>query len=605
MKNTKWLALVAAVHFPFLCAVAQAPAPQIPSGPGPVQGTAPVAANISPATAEVVRLAEAGTSEDVILAYVQNAQSSFNLSSDNILYLKDVGLTSPVITAMLNRDSALRNQTQQYRYDQKLYPPANPAPNAPPPLEAPPVAPPASEPSAPPPTAVAAPPTYVSNPPPEVNYFYNDLSPYGAWVDLEGVGWCWQPRVVVINRAWRPYCDSGHWIYTDAGWFWQSDYSWGWAPFHYGRWQLHERCGWVWQPDAVWAPAWVSWRVAGDHCGWAPLPPRAVFDVRLGWRFNGVSVGVDFDFGLRPDHFTFVALHDFTERDLGHRRLAPTEVKTVYNQTTIINNYVVNNNTIVNRGLPVERVAAATHKEIRKAAIRDMPASAGKATPASERREAVVYRPRLVAPAKPAPMVAQRVDERHPVVHHAAIAPVTVERKAQTVPTSGSGPALGPRRSLREGPTVSAPSGGEKAPSYSHNPAAPSVGEKAPSYSRSPSAPRANPPAAPAVASSPDRRARSDTPYPGSAEVGKPPVRPPLASRPEEAAHSETLHAPVQGHPGPAQRDTQTQNPHVYYPKTYQQSADIHSRPQSNQRDPASPSRSGHDQGSSSKKNEP
>src|SRR5260370_8345785 len=204
MKNTKWLALVAAVHLPILCAEAQAPAPQIPSGPGPIQGTARVAANISPATAEVVRLAEAGTSEDVILAYVQNAQSSFNLSSDNILYLKDVGLTSPVITAMLNRDNTLRNQTQQYRYDQKLYPPANPAPSAPPPLPAPPDAPPVSEPAAPAPTAVAAPLTYVSNPPPEGNYFYNDLAPYGAWVDLEGVGWCWQPRAVVINRGWRP-----------------------------------------------------------------------------------------------------------------------------------------------------------------------------------------------------------------------------------------------------------------------------------------------------------------------------------------------------------------------------------------------------------------
>ena len=36
--------------------------------------------------------------------------------------------------------------------------------------------------------------------------------------------------VVGINRNWQPYCDSGHWrLITDAGWFWQSDYSWGWA----------------------------------------------------------------------------------------------------------------------------------------------------------------------------------------------------------------------------------------------------------------------------------------------------------------------------------------------------------------------------------------
>ena len=94
-----------------------------------------------------------------------------------------------------------------------------------------------------------------------MSYFYNNLSPYGTWVSLEGYGWCWQPRAVVISHGWRPYCDGGHWVYTDAGWFWQSDYSWGWAPFHYGRWYQHPRCGWVWTPDRVWGPAWVTWRV--------------------------------------------------------------------------------------------------------------------------------------------------------------------------------------------------------------------------------------------------------------------------------------------------------------------------------------------------------
>jgi len=114
---------------------------------------------------------------------------------------------------------------------------------------------------------------------------------------------------------------------------------------------MHSRCGWVWTPDTVWGPAWVVWRSAGDRCGWAPLPPRAVFDVRLGWSFNGVRVRADFDFGLRPDHFTFVGLHDFNERDLRHRRLERTEVTRIYKNTTIVNNYTVNNTTIVNRGI--------------------------------------------------------------------------------------------------------------------------------------------------------------------------------------------------------------------------------------------------------------
>ena len=100
--------------------------------------------------------------------------------------------------------------------------------------------------------------------PPDVSYFYNDLSPYGSWVNLEGYGWCWQPRAVVVSPGWRPYCDGGYWVYSDAGWYWQSTYSWGWAPFHYGRWYAHPRCGWVWMPDRVWGPAWVTWRTGGD-----------------------------------------------------------------------------------------------------------------------------------------------------------------------------------------------------------------------------------------------------------------------------------------------------------------------------------------------------
>src|SRR5262249_26081691 len=159
---------------------------------------------------------------------------------------------------------------------------------------APAVAPAPTAPEPPPPTQpVEAPaPTYVGNAPADVSYFYNDLSPYGSWIVLDGVGWCWQPRVVVINHGWRPYFDGGYWAYSDCGWYWASTYSWGWAPFHYGRWYLHPGCGWVWTPARVWGPAWVTWRTVGDHCGWAPLPPHADFDAHVGYIYNGVHVAV-------------------------------------------------------------------------------------------------------------------------------------------------------------------------------------------------------------------------------------------------------------------------------------------------------------------------
>ena len=62
--------------------------------------------------------------------------------------------------------------------------------------------------------------------------------------------------------------------------------------------------------------------------------------MRLGWRYNGVSVGASFGFGLGSDAFLFVGFGDFCHHDLHRRCLPPARVTTVYHQTTIINNYV-------------------------------------------------------------------------------------------------------------------------------------------------------------------------------------------------------------------------------------------------------------------------
>jgi hypothetical protein len=423
MKNRIWMGLLVAMALPPNVTNAQDSASPLPdvATTTSTDGARVVPANISPGAAEVIRLAESGVGDEVVLAYIQNSQAAFNLGADDVLYLRDVGLSSAVITAMLSHDTTLRDQ----------YPAANPNPPAP-----------VQEP--PPQPESDVPPAYATTPPPEVNYFYNDLSPYGTWVQLDGVGWCWQPRVVVINRGWRPYCDSGHWLNSDCGWYWQSDYSWGWAPFHYGRWYLHNRCGWVWTPDTTWGPAWVIWRSSGDYCGWAPVPPHAVFDIGFGWRFNGLRVGLDFDFGLRADHFTFVAYRDFTHRDLGHRHLMASEVNRVYSHTTVINNYTVNNRMVVNRGIAVDRVSAATHSEIRRIAIRDTPSVRGRMTNTRgvENGAPVIYRPQLHRPASSGNVVAQRVDERHPVIQHSTITPTrNAPARTFTAPRSPVGPA--------------------------------------------------------------------------------------------------------------------------------------------------------------------
>jgi hypothetical protein len=394
--------------------------------------------------------------------------------------------------------------------------------------------------------AVAAP-AYVSNPPQAVGYFYNDLKPYGAWVTIEGLGWCWQPREVALSPGWRPYCNSGHWVWTDAGWCWQSDYPWGWAAFHYGRWRLHERCGWVWAPDTLWAPAWVAWRVYGDQCGWAPLPPGADCDVRFGLRFNGVSVGLSFGFGLGPEHFTFIGLRDFQERDLERRRLPAAEVAKIYSRTTIINSRVVNN-AIVNRGIAVERVTAATHKPIQKVVIRDMPA--GSARPSGmqgmEKGQSVVYRPKLAAPARPVSMVAQKVDQRHPVIQHASAAPQPSGRTAS-------------------GPVTDKPA---SRPNVRNPESRPTVNQGMTAPNRSP-APRPAPPSAPA-----------SNPRTVSSHAARPAVHPTDSAKSAATAPGHPPQSAPRVNSSPPQRVGSSQGQHNYIPKTAQQARELRPAPQ-------------------------
>jgi Family of unknown function (DUF6600) len=413
----KHLAAVAALAIlPFISTYAQAPA----------------APQLSPATAEVVRLAGAGTSEDVVLAYVQNSQAPFELNADQILYLKDLGVPSPVVTAMLNHDSMVHAQAP-VPVAEAPAPAAAPMPvnapagapmaeSAPPPAAAP--EPMAAPMQAPPPMQMAA-----STPPPDVGYFYNDLAPYGTWADLPGFGWCWQPTVISTTVGWQPYCHGGHWMNTDAGWFWASDYTWGWAPFHYGRWQLHPTAGWVWFPARAWAPAWVVWRSGGDHCGWAPLPLHADFIAGVGWRYNGVAVSASFDFGLSVGCFSFVAMGHLCDHNVYSCRLPPTQVRAVYRSTTVINNYTVVNNTVVNRGVNVAVVEKAAGHPIERVTVHDYKGGAGAGAAAG-----VVRR----APGKPAPvtaLTAVKIDSRGRIPTHYA-APASLTSAATRQPTS-------------------------------------------------------------------------------------------------------------------------------------------------------------------------
>jgi uncharacterized protein DUF6600 len=173
--------------------------------------------------------------------------------------------------------------------------------------------------------------------------FDDTLSPHGAWMDVSGRR-VWRPNRDEVGVDFVPYASRGHWVYTDEGWSWESDWDWGWAPFHYGRWVSDPSYGWCWLPDTVWAPAWVDWRYSDGYVGWTPLAPA------------GFSVTVV------VSRWTFVPTQHFVERDVWRHRVDEARVSQVHASTTVIHDRSRGGQWYA--GPPVARVAAITHQQV-------------------------------------------------------------------------------------------------------------------------------------------------------------------------------------------------------------------------------------------------
>jgi len=154
--------------------------------------------------------------------------------------------------------------------------------------------------------------------------FYEELAPYGVWINDPQYGRVWRPDV--DQDEFRPYYSRGHWEMTRYGNTWVSDYDWGWAPFHYGRWHHQNRRGWVWIPGREWAPAWVSWRSGGGHYGWAPMGP---------------GININLNIGRIPDFWwVFIPQRNIYYRS--YPRYDWRRNSNIYHNTVIINNIYVN-----------------------------------------------------------------------------------------------------------------------------------------------------------------------------------------------------------------------------------------------------------------------
>lgn len=191
-----------------------------------------------------------------------------------------------------------------------------------------------------------------------VDFFHDHLEPYGDWREVGDYGWCWQPRDV--SRSWRPYSD-GRWLYTDAGWTWDSNEPYSWAVYHYGRWARVDRIGWVWVPGTEWGPAWVSWRRSARHVGWAPLPPEARFT-----RSAGFDGRVDADYDIGPTYYNFVVVRNFGAPRLRTVIVVPEENMTIIRQTTNITRITYVNNVVFNEGPQYDVISRESALPIRR-----------------------------------------------------------------------------------------------------------------------------------------------------------------------------------------------------------------------------------------------
>lgn len=325
--------------------------------------TAP--ADMTPDLQEVLTLSRQNMDDSVITNYIASTGRMYHLSANDIIYLKNQGVSQGVISALLltgTANTAMQSAPTAPTPPQTPAPPSVPAPSEMPTPDtaiAAPTAPPSVDGSS---VAVAdaAPAT------PTMDYFQAQLTPYGNWVNVPAYGLCWQPAVAA---GWRPYYDGGHWEYTDAGWYWQSDYPWGDIAFHYGRW-TYTTVGWVWVPGYDYAPSWVVWRHddADGYLGWAPLPPGAVF-VNGGWVFRGAPVGMDFNFGLGLSYFTFVGYDHFWEHNYRAFLVPHDRLVFAFGHSAVVGHYGFDHGHVVNFGLAHDHMVTFTHRDFHPVAF--------------------------------------------------------------------------------------------------------------------------------------------------------------------------------------------------------------------------------------------
>jgi hypothetical protein len=395
-------------------------------------------------------------------------------------------------------------------------------------------------------------PTYIVQdaPPPEpapvatVSYqsFYDDLAPYGSWINYPGYGYVWMPAA---GPGFIPYNTNGNWIYTEAGWTWASDYPWGWAPFHYGRWFYESGYGWMWVPGNEWAPAWVSWRGGNDYYGWAPLGPNVSVDIAL------------HSYNPPANYWSFVPRRYMGASGWHSYAVNQSRNITIINNTTIINNYSGTNRTRYAYApgpdpVEVRRVSGSNVQPVR---IREVNSPGSRVS----NNQFDIYRPRVdAAPsnradvsARPAPARVQSLRDVRPQVRDN---------------NNNARPAQAPAYNNEPRPAEPAGTRPQNPPAYNGNPRPATQPQNNPSVNPRPAG---NPATSPAPAARPEGNSGSRPAEPAS-PVNRRPLPPAPNNDPRPAAPAPQPQNPVNnnrpaarpaGNPAPAANPATTGRP--------------------------------------------
>jgi len=198
LNHEMWFGLMLAASLPLSSLRGQNPTtpPSAPAAVAPATDKKSTTNSLPPNVQDVIKLVNAHLGNDLVLAFVNSAGSRFNLSVDNILELKKLGISAAIVTAMLSHDAELQNP----------YPAPPPGPG------------PAGQYGQPgQPLAAPQPVPLPSTPAPLVEYVPMAPGPEFYWAPGY---WGW---------------DNG-WIWIGGGWNWRGGWGWdgyrGWGGYH-------------------------------------------------------------------------------------------------------------------------------------------------------------------------------------------------------------------------------------------------------------------------------------------------------------------------------------------------------------------------------------